>query len=256
MIRRCRRRGRAPVCGAPRQPALLGGRGERQGPVGGHRAQASSAIVARVSEASRSPASLNQESFHPMGGVKQNIQIAEVAVTEAVVHPKARINRFASPSWKVEIDWARYRKIWGDWVGREIDFYRACARLVEPLCGGQVAGVCGPRVRVLACLLRDAYAHLGSEWIPDRLRLGDIRLINVEGNGYRVTAYSAFDPVVVPETLVRVLRYFDGRPTEEVLEAILAEQGVRVNLSLVRRMVDFGILKPCEEESTVLPVVG
>jgi len=155
-----------------------------------------------------------------------------------------------------EIDWAQYRKVWGEWAGREIDFYRACAGLVEPLRWEQVEQVCGPRVRILAGLVRDAYAHLGSEAIPERLRLGACRFTGVKGGSYQVTAYSQFDPLLMHEPLARALRYFDGRPTEEALEAILAEQGVRVDPSLVRRMVDFGILTACEPEKGPLPVLS
>ena len=68
-----------------------------------------------------------------------------------------------------EIDLVKYRELWGDWEGREIDFYRACAQLVNPLTWEQVEQICGPRVRILAGLLRDAYLHLTSEAIPERL---------------------------------------------------------------------------------------
>jgi hypothetical protein len=155
-----------------------------------------------------------------------------------------------------EIDWAHYRKLWGEWAGREIDFYRACGRLVEPLSWDQVEQICGPRVRILAGLLRDAYASLGSEVIPERLRLGQITFSAIEGNAYRVVSYSHYDPVLMPERLARVLRYFDGRPTEEALEAILTQESIRLDLSLVRRMVDFGILLPCSFENSALPILN
>ena len=146
-----------------------------------------------------------------------------------------------------EIDWEQYQRLWGSWAGREIDFYRACHRLVNPLPWDQVEQTCGQRVRILVGLVRDAYAHLGSETIPERLRLGRVRLRGVRGGSYDVTTYSPFDPLLMPESLARCLRYFDGRPTEEALEAILREQGIHIQTSLLRRMVDFQILEPCEE---------
>ena len=158
-----------------------------------------------------------------------------------------------------EVDLARYRELWGDWLGREMDFYRACAQLVKPLTWEQVEGVCGPRVRILAGLLRDAYAHLTSEAIPERLRLCEFRISGVEGNGYRVVSYSPYDPLIMPEPLARALHYFDGRLTEEALEAIYKEEGVRVDLSLVRRMVDFGLLQACrnqKSDNSILPVLS
>jgi hypothetical protein len=154
-----------------------------------------------------------------------------------------------------EIDTVKYREWWGDWEGREIDFYRACARLVKSLTWEQVEQVCGPRVRILAGLLRDAYLHLTSDAIPERLRLREFRITGLEGSGYRVVAYSPYDPLIMPEPLTHVLHYFDGRLTEEALEAIFSKEGVCVDLSLVRRMVDFGILQACVDKNS-LSVLG
>ena len=154
-----------------------------------------------------------------------------------------------------EIDLAKYRELWGDWAGREMDFYRACARRVASLSWEQVEQVCGPRVRILARMLRDAFDHLTSQAIPERLRLGDFRFTGVNGSAYRVVAYSNYDPLLMPEQLARVLHYFDGRLTEDALEAIFKEEGMRIELNLVRRMVDFGLLEPCLEKGA-LPVLS
>jgi hypothetical protein len=153
-----------------------------------------------------------------------------------------------------EVDGARYLALWGEWAGREIEFYCACAGLVEPLTWEEVCHVCGPRVRILASLVRDAYVHLGSEAIPERLRLTRSSLVSAERGGYTVTTYSGLDPLRMPEPLLRLLRYFDGRPTEAALEAIRTEEGIRVDLSLVRRLVDFQILEACELEQRTFPV--
>jgi hypothetical protein len=62
-----------------------------------------------------------------------------------------------------------------DWAGREIDFYRACARIVERLGWDEIEKTCGPRVRILADLVRDAHAHLASQAIPERLKVRDFK---------------------------------------------------------------------------------
>jgi hypothetical protein len=155
-----------------------------------------------------------------------------------------------------EIDWATYHRLWGEWAGREADFYRACARLVEGLGWDEVEMVCGSRARILAELVRDAHGHLGSEAIPERLRVRDFKLDGFEKGRYRVTAYSEFDPLLLSESLTRVLRYFDGRPTDEALAAIAKEEGVRLAPSLLRRLVDFGILSAAASRKHALPVIG
>jgi hypothetical protein len=155
-----------------------------------------------------------------------------------------------------EVDWGHYRKLWGARVGQEADFYRACASLVDGLTWQQVLQISGPRVRILAELVHDAYVHLGSVATPERLRLGRVQFIGIEGQGYRVLGYSQYDPLVVPEKLARVLRYFDGRPTEEILENILSQENLRLDLKLIRKMVDFGILQGCSSENNALPIIG
>jgi hypothetical protein len=155
-----------------------------------------------------------------------------------------------------EIDWQRYRKLWGAWVGREADFYRSCARLVDLLTWKQVVQISGPRVRILADLVHDAYVHLGTEATPERLRLGRVQFIGVEGEGYRVLGYSQYDPLVMPEKLARVLRYFDGRTTEDVLEDILNRENLRLEPKLIRKMVDFGILQGSSRENNALPIIS
>jgi ribosomal peptide maturation radical SAM protein 1 len=55
-----------------------------------------------------------------------------------------------------------YRRIWGDWFGREQEFYRECARLVTRLAWQGVLSVCGPQVRVRALLLKQAHQRLAS----------------------------------------------------------------------------------------------
>jgi len=154
-----------------------------------------------------------------------------------------------------EIDWPRYHRLWGSWAGREVEFYRACASLVEPLTWAQVEQNCGPRVRILAALVRDAYASLGSQAIPERLQIGQFSFTGAEGSGFRIVSYNHFDPLIMPERLARVLHRFDGRPTDEILETILVKDGVRIDPGLVRRMVDFGILKGCDSVDSALPVL-
>jgi hypothetical protein len=108
-----------------------------------------------------------------------------------------------------EVNASGYRKLWGEWEGREADFYRACAGLVEPLSWDRVESICGPRVRVLAGLVRDSYDNLISDAIPERLKLGEVRLSGVAKGKLRIIAYSEFDPLLVPQKLAAVLGYFE-----------------------------------------------
>ena len=46
--------------------------------------------------------------------------------------------------------------------------------------------------------------------------------------------------------LMGLLWYFDGRPTAEVVEGIIKERKLRITPALLRPLVDFKILTPCE----------
>jgi hypothetical protein len=155
-----------------------------------------------------------------------------------------------------DIDWPKYRRLWGDWAGREIEFYQACARLVESLTWPEVQERCGPRVEILAGLVHDAYTHLESSAIPRTLRMKNFHFTGFEAGNYKITTYSPFDPLVMSERLAHVLHYFDGRPTEQALQAILVEQNLRMSPELVRRLWDFGILEAWEPNTNLFPIVS
>lgn len=154
-----------------------------------------------------------------------------------------------------DLDVAQYRRQWGSWIDREAEFYRTCGDLVDHLSWDQVQELCGPRVRILVEMVRDAYAHLESDAIPERLWLGRLNFANIEDGGYRIISYSQYDPLLMPLRLARVLHYFDGRATADALEAILTNEGIRIDLGLVRRMVDFGVLKSPGAEDKTLSVL-
>jgi hypothetical protein len=62
----------------------------------------------------------------------------------------------------------------------------------------------------------------------------------------RVSTYSGYDPLDVPNQVMELLPYFDGRPTEDVLAAIASERGIRLEPGLVRKLVDFMVLVPAK----------
>ncbi len=145
-------------------------------------------------------------------------------------------------------DPVEYREIWGKWEKREQEFYRECARLVAPLAWPEILGISGPEVEALAQLTKDAYARLVSQELPERFQPGSFQLVQIGHETTRVSSYSQLDPLDIPNPVLKVLHYFDGRPTREALQAIAATESIRLEENLVRKLVDFGILKPAEPE--------
>jgi hypothetical protein len=144
------------------------------------------------------------------------------------------------------VDRSAYARIWGKWRGREQEFFVRCGELVSPLSWSDALAIGGPEARVFAHLTEEAYGRLISDEVPAALRVGPIHLVQIENAVTRVNSYSVYDPLDVPQAVIELLHYFDGRPTERALAAIADERGVRLEPALVRKLVDFKLLVPAE----------
>jgi hypothetical protein len=137
---------------------------------------------------------------------------------------------------------ATYRALWGSWHGRERDFFRRAAALVNDLRWADVRRIGGAGIDVFARVTVDAHRRHGDDEVPGRLAVGAFHVVVTGRDRVRVMTYSEYDPLELPRLLVDVLPYFDGRPTAEALRRIRAERDINVRPGLVRRLVDFGIL--------------
>ena len=135
-----------------------------------------------------------------------------------------------------------YRALWGAWLGREKEFYKECARLVEALSCHDIVSIGGPEVKLRAQVARDAYNKLTSNELPALLKLGPFQIIHTDQNSTRVVAYSQMDPLDLPRSLLDVLPYFDGRPTYQAISDVSAAEGVNLHPELIRKLTDFGLL--------------
>ena len=131
---------------------------------------------------------------------------------------------------------------WGKWHGREQEFYRRCGELVSQMDWTDVLAVCGAEALGYARLTQEAYHQLRSDAIPTKLRAGPFYVAHTSEAVLRVNTYSPYDPLDVPETVMQLLRYFDGRPTADALAAIADKRGVSLDAALVRKMTDFKLL--------------
>jgi hypothetical protein len=173
------------------------------------------------------------------------IDIGVLAALLEVREADDRRDRKVSPG---EIDGAEprnYRELWGAWLDREHELYRACAELVAGLRWSQVVQIAGPVADAAARVVRDRHAQLISNRLPDRLVAGTFRTLGFSGGNCLVAAYSDYDPVALPVALVEALPSFDGRPLDAVL-ADLAANGIELERDLVLRLLDLGVLVPPE----------
>jgi hypothetical protein len=134
-----------------------------------------------------------------------------------------------------------YRRAWGSYMGRELELYQACADQVNRLSWEQVRTVCGPEVSVLERSLLASQGKLRA--LPERLKQGTYRIVHSDQSAYYLETYSAFDPLRVARVMVDSLHLFDGtRTNAEVLARLAEEWALRVDPSVVERLVDYQVL--------------
>lgn len=149
----------------------------------------------------------------------------------------ADLDGHGDPAWQ--------QRVWGRWEGRIEPFYLEAAALAAALSWDEISRLGGSDLALRVTLLREAHAALRSRAIPKRLRASTVSVSASPSQGpgtVVMSTYSGYDPLEVPEVLLRCLPYFDGRPTADALKAIEAALAVRLEPALVRRLHEFGVL--------------
>jgi hypothetical protein len=198
-----------------------------------------------------------RDSLHPLLQAVET-DLARWCVLELQLGEEALRHSVASADWTSEAeaitsdaldnraDQKTYARLWGKWRGREHEFYCRCGALVSPLGWADVLTICGPSTRAYARLTQEAYGRLISADIPSNLSVGRFVVLKIQRTMTRVNTYNDFDPLDVPNAVMELLQYFDGRPVVDALAAIADERGVSLDAALVRKMVDFKLLVPPE----------
>ena len=137
----------------------------------------------------------------------------------------------------------RYRAFWGSWTGREQELYRQCDAIVRNMEWGEVERIGGATVALLSQLARAAYQTATSDDLPERLEIGEFSVIGMGHETVRLATYSAYDPVDAPAALLPALPAFDGSKVPAALRAIEKDHGLVLQPELVRKLVDYGLLR-------------
>jgi hypothetical protein len=169
------------------------------------------------------------------------------AALELLLAPSAEAgqHRLALEDLDDQVDPDRRRSVWGNWHRREREFYRACAELVAPLNWPDALAICGPETRMRARLAQKAYRLMTDGEIPERLRMGAFTVTEANADFYRLYHPDiGMDVFSLSARVMRLLPYFDGRPTAEIVAQIVEKEGLRFTDELLRRLVDFKILTP------------
>jgi hypothetical protein len=147
-----------------------------------------------------------------------------------------------------QVDHEKQRRVWANWHGREREFYLACGKLVASLSWTDVLAICGSEVQVRSRLTQKTYRTLIAAEVPERLKVGAFSVLQAGRDVYNLYHPAiGLDAFHLSERVMRLLPYFDGRPTTEIVSEIVDKEGLRFTDDLLRRLVDFKILEGVEE---------
>ncbi len=137
-------------------------------------------------------------------------------------------------------DW--YARMWGDWAGREVDWFVRSAESVATM-GDNLLISRMDEVRHLVDAVGDRWDDLTVHDVPDRLTFSPGVGSEATPDVLRLVGYSPFDPLVVPAALQADLRLLDGRPIAHVREGVDGHR-TRLDDDLLGLLHDFGVAVP------------
>lgn len=131
---------------------------------------------------------------------------------------------------------------WNQWLGREREFYVASFGLVSSLSWKQIQDIGGTQIQPFTEALKSSFQQLRSDKIPERLLLQKCNADLLPNDQMRIVSYSLFDSIDLHKTIFDLLPRFDGRPWVEVVHAIQEETEFEMDVSLIRKLWEYGIL--------------
>ena len=140
-------------------------------------------------------------------------------------------------------DW--YARMWGDWAGREEDWFLRSAEWVTTMGDDELVAQMD-EVRHLTQAVGDCWDDLAVHDLPDRLTFSPGAGSEATPDVLRLIGYSPFDPLVLPAALRADLRQLDGRQISEMREGI-DRRGTRLDDDVLGLLYDFGVAVPGEQ---------
>jgi hypothetical protein len=137
-----------------------------------------------------------------------------------------------------------YERMWGDWVGREEEWFIQSAEHVATIGKDELAAQLLD-VRHLAQAAVERWEDLSKHDLPDRLILTPGHGSEVTPDAVRLVGYSPMDPVVLPAALLTELNRIDGRPVTQ-LRAGVDLHNAPLDDYLLGLLHDFGVVSAPE----------
>ncbi len=142
--------------------------------------------------------------------------------------PAAQGREYRPPARRSRRESAR-RKLWGKWFGKEEEYFIACYETAKKLSADEAKNICGVRMQIHQENVTRMIKGLWITEAPEDLRRNPKLGVSVVPDGrYQLIAYSGLDPVLVSETLYRLIEKFDGRQSTSETIRMMKEAGAPV----------------------------
>ncbi len=137
-----------------------------------------------------------------------------------------------------------YTDLWGEWVGREPQFFMRCYEIVTELDRKSFRILGGIDNDIALSLLRKRYLAVREPRLPDRLvKNPEMKVERLSDGSYLLTSYLAGDQIRMRKRLFDLLECFDGRAaTGRVRFEIRARTGLNLSDALLTRLHQHRIL--------------
>jgi hypothetical protein len=143
-----------------------------------------------------------------------------------------------------------YRDLWGDWVGREEDFYKKTFRLVSALTPKAFEKISGISQKVFLEEVKMRQNSLLNPKLPKTLKRNPkLQVEKNSDNFYFLIGYSPLDPFEVSKRVYDLLDFFDGKRTnQEVCRLIRNQMGAKFDPDLLTSLYQCRILVSNEKD--------
>jgi len=145
----------------------------------------------------------------------------------------------------------QYRSLWGDWVGREEDFYKETYTIIQAITPEDFDHMTGIAQTAMLEDLKAKLKNLSINKPPVILkRHPALQVKRIDENACVLIGYSALEPVEVSRRMYDILEYFDGvRSNKDVIQLLREKDMAEPTDELLLSLYRLRILVDGEKES-------
>lgn len=140
--------------------------------------------------------------------------------------------------------------MWGEWAGREEEFYRACHARVASLDARRFLEIVQDRrANMLLASVADEHDAVTAPKLAERLVPARLLWRKKREGGESVVTYSSFDPQFMSDALARLIGAIrEGETVDAFIARMRREEGRDVPRALLVKLQNFEILVPPDHE--------